>query len=105
MLAANNLTLDQALELTDECVKSSSVLDPAAIVNAVGPYAFMGAAALPMGGYYAGKQLAKVLDAGPADVRQLQLDELSAQMRAQIAELKARAEIKKTQAKQLQQTT
>lgn len=101
-LASNDLTLDEAVEITDACTKSAAIVDPAALVNAVGPYAFMGAMALPVGGYQLGKQLAKVMDAGPADVKQLQLDELSAQMRAQIAELKARDEVKRQQQKQNQ---
>ena len=98
ILADRGLTLSQALELTDAVLDNSKVaFDPASMLSAAGPYAFLGAAAFPFLGYQGGKYVAKALDAGSGDVSQLQTDELAAQLHAQIEEMKARRELRKRQ--------
>lgn len=99
VLASRGLSLDEAVAITDRVVKEAAMLDPAAIVNAVGPYAFLGAAAVPLAGYKAGQYAAKLLDAGSSDIPTLQVEELASQIRSQIAELRAKKELK--QRKQL----
>lgn len=99
LMADKGLTLSQANSLADAVLQTKSsrkiaFFDAAKLISALGPYAFLAAAAPPAVGYYAGRGLAKMTDVNPSDVSQVHTDEIIAELRANIEALKTKRDLK-----------